>query len=130
MFLTGLTFINFLANTASLRPLAGSPFNTPAISGISLSEPNCLLVIPILPATTDILLGSLNQPFLRASAVLHADIALGTHMEPSLKPILEGYGGDIEVIAQALKAEVTLLFHGLNMGDLLKKERLKHLLTS
>jgi hypothetical protein len=89
-----------------LGPLAGSPSFTPAISGVSLSEPNCLLVIPILPATTDILLRSLNQSFLRASAVLHADIALGTHMEPGFEAILKGYGGDIEVIAQALKAEI------------------------
>jgi hypothetical protein len=36
-------------------------------------------------------------------------------MEPSLKPILEGYRGDIEVIPQALKAEVLLFFHGLNV---------------
>jgi dethiobiotin synthetase len=64
---------------------------------------------------TDIALGSLNQTFLRASAVLHADIALGTHMKPSLKPILEGYRGDIEVIAQTLKAEVLFFFHGVNV---------------
>jgi len=64
---------------------------------------------------TDIALGSLNQTFLRASAVLHADIALGTHMEPSLKAILEGYAGDIEVITQALKAEILLFLHGLNV---------------
>ncbi len=38
--------------------LAGDPFYTPAISGISLSAPNCLLVIPIFPATTD-------MPFVR-----------------------------------------------------------------
>ena len=49
------------------------------------------------------------------SAVLHADIAPGTHMEPSLKAILEGYGGDIEVITQALKAEILLFLHGLNV---------------
>ena len=36
-------------------------------------------------------------------------------MEPSLKAILEGYRGDIEVIAQALKAEILLFFHGLNV---------------
>jgi hypothetical protein len=65
--------------------------------------------------TTDIALGSLNQHLLRASAVLHADIALGTHMKPSLKAILEGYRGDIEVIPQALKAEVLLFFHGVNV---------------
>ena len=48
---------------------------------------------------------------LSASAVLHADIALGAHMKPSLKAILEGYMGDIEVIAQALKAEISSLLH-------------------
>jgi hypothetical protein len=56
-----------------------------------------------------------SRPFLRASAVLHADIALGAHMKPSLKAILEGYRGHIEVIAQALKAEVLLFFHGFNV---------------
>jgi len=53
--------------------------------------------------------------FLRASAVLHADIALGTHMKPCLKPILEGHRGDIEVVSQALKTEILILFHGLNV---------------
>jgi hypothetical protein len=53
--------------------------------------------------------------FLIASAVLHADIALGTHMEPSLKAILEGYRGDIEDIAQALKAEILVFFHWVNL---------------
>ncbi len=42
-------------------------------------------------------------------------------MEPSLKAILEGYGEDIEVIAQALKAEVLLFFHGLNVLGCLRK---------
>jgi hypothetical protein len=50
--------------------------------------------------------GGLSTP-----AVLHANVACGTHMEPGLKAILEGYRGDIEVIAQALKAEITLLYH-------------------
>jgi hypothetical protein len=51
---------------------------------------------------------------LSAPAVLHADIAGGAHMEPSLKAILEGHRGDIEVIAQALKAEVArFMFHSL-----------------
>ena len=59
--------------------------------------------------------------FLRASAVLHADIALGTHMKPSLKAILEGYGGHIEVIAQALKAEILFLFHEPNVLGCLGK---------
>jgi hypothetical protein len=37
-------------------------------------------------------------------------------MEPSLKTILEGHRGDIEVISQALKAEVTnFVFHGSSM---------------
>jgi hypothetical protein len=36
-------------------------------------------------------------------------------MKPSLKAILEGYRGDIEVIAQALKAEILLFFHGVNV---------------
>ena len=53
--------------------------------------------------------------FLIASAVLHADIALGTHMEPSLKAILEGHSGHVEVISQALQAEVPSLFHAANM---------------
>jgi hypothetical protein len=36
-------------------------------------------------------------------------------MEPSLKAILEGYRGDVEVIAQALKAEVAFFLHGINL---------------
>jgi len=32
-------------------------------------------------------------------------------MEPGLKAILKGYRGDIEVIAQAVKAEVAFFFH-------------------
>jgi hypothetical protein len=36
-------------------------------------------------------------------------------MQPGLTAILEGYGGDIEVIPQALKAEVLLFFHGVNV---------------
>jgi hypothetical protein len=36
-------------------------------------------------------------------------------MEPCLKAILEGYRGDIEVIAQALKAEISYLLHGINL---------------
>jgi len=55
------------------------------------------------------------RPFLNASTVLHTDIALGTHMEPCFKAILEGYGGDIEVITQAFKAEILLFFHALNV---------------
>jgi hypothetical protein len=36
-------------------------------------------------------------------------------MEPGLKAILEGYGGDIEVMAQALKAEILVFFHWVNL---------------
>lgn len=37
-------------------------------------------------------------------------------MEPGLKAILEGYRGDIEVIAQALKAEISyFVLHGVNL---------------
>ena len=49
---------------------------------------------------------SVKRALLTGSAVLHTDIALGADVEPSLKAILKGYGGDIEVIAQALKAEI------------------------
>ena len=52
---------------------------------------------------------------LSAPAVLHADIAGGAHMEPSLKAILEGHRGDIEVIAQAFEAEVLFFFHEINL---------------
>jgi len=36
-------------------------------------------------------------------------------MEPCFKAIFEGYGGDIEVITQAFKAEILLFFHALNV---------------
>jgi len=36
-------------------------------------------------------------------------------MEPSLKAILEGHRGHIEVITQALKAEILLFFHEVNV---------------
>jgi hypothetical protein len=36
-------------------------------------------------------------------------------MEPDLKAILESYRGDVEVIAQALKAEVAFFLHGINL---------------
>jgi hypothetical protein len=36
-------------------------------------------------------------------------------MKPSLKAILEGYRGDIEVITQALKAEILLFLHEVNL---------------
>ena len=42
-------------------------------------------------------------------------------MEPGLKAILEGYGGDIEVITQALKAEILLFFHRLNVLEIYRK---------
>ncbi len=42
-------------------------------------------------------------------------------MKPSLKAILEGYGGHIEVIAQALKAEILFLFHEPNVLGCLGK---------
>jgi len=44
-------------------------------------------------------------------------------VKPSLKTVLEGYGGDIEVKTQALKAKVLLLLHGLNMGRSSKKTK-------
>ncbi len=56
------------------------------------------------------LFGVLTTP-----AVLHANVACGTHMEPCLKAILEGDRGDVEVIAQAFKAEVAYFFHGINL---------------
>jgi hypothetical protein len=52
---------------------------------------------------------------LSTPAVLHANVAGGAHVKPSLKTILEGYKGDIEVIAQALKAEISYLLHGINL---------------
>jgi hypothetical protein len=43
-------------------------------------------------------------------------------MEPSLKAILEGYRGDIEVIAQALKAKISFfVLHGFNVLGCLRK---------
>jgi hypothetical protein len=36
-------------------------------------------------------------------------------MKPSLKAILKGYRGDIEVITQAFKAEILLFVHGVNV---------------
>ena len=42
-------------------------------------------------------------------------------MEPSLKAILEGYGGDIEVITQALKPEILLFFHEINVLGIKRK---------
>jgi hypothetical protein len=79
------------------------------------------LVIPILSLSTDIAFG--KRPGLdfgifgglSAPAVLHANVAGGTHMEPGLKTILEGHRGDIKVIAQALKAEIAFLLHEINL---------------
>jgi hypothetical protein len=78
--------------------------------------------IYIESSTTDISLkiGQIGH-WLTASAVLNADIALGTHVQPRLKSILEGYGGDIEVTTQALKAEILLFFHGLNVVGVWRK---------
>jgi hypothetical protein len=36
-------------------------------------------------------------------------------VEPCLKAILEGDRGDVEVIAQALKAEIAFLLHEINL---------------
>jgi len=55
-----------------------------------------------------------NGHWLTASAVLHTDIALGTHVKPCLKPILESHRRHIEVVSQALKTEVALLTHQRN----------------
>ena len=53
---------------------------------------------------------------LSAPAVLHANVAGGAHVKPSLKAILEGHRGDIKVIAQALKAEISyFVLHGVNL---------------
>jgi hypothetical protein len=79
------------------------------------------LVIPILPLSTDIAFGKCpGLDFgifegLSAPAVLHANVAGGTHMEPCLKTILKGDRGDIKVIAQALKAEIAFLLHEINL---------------
>jgi len=53
-----------------------------------------------------------------ASAVLHADIALGADVEPSLKPILEGHGRHVEVISQAFKTEVAIFVHPTNIDGI------------
>ena len=50
-------------------------------------------------------------------------------MKPSLKAILEGYRGDIEVIAQALKAEVADLFHVASVRESGEIVRVRLLLT-
>jgi hypothetical protein len=52
---------------------------------------------------------------LSAPAILHTNVAGGTHVEPSLKTILKGDRGDVEVIAQAFKAEVAFFFHKTNL---------------
>jgi hypothetical protein len=66
---------------------------------------------------------------LSAPAVLHTNVAGGAHMEPGLKAILEGHRGDIEVIAQALKAEVAHFFHGINLEVFWVIHRWRLLLT-
>ncbi len=46
-------------------------------------------------------------------------------MQPRFKPILEGHRGHVEVMPQALKAEVSSFFHAANMRGTernLKKE--------
>ena len=53
--------------------------------------------------------------WLTASAVLHADIALGTHVKPRLKTVLESHRRHIEVVSQALKTEVSLLILEANV---------------
>jgi hypothetical protein len=63
-------------------------------------------------------LGGLSAP-----AVLHANVAGGTHMKPGLKTILEGYRGDVEVISQALKAEVLFFFHRVNVLKFWRKSK-------
>jgi|694.fasta_scaffold96271_2 hypothetical protein len=50
-------------------------------------------------------------------------------MEPDLKAILESYRGDVEVIAQALKAEVAFFLHGINLEVLWVIHRWRLLLT-
>lgn len=82
----------------------------------------CLLVFVIKAPTTDISekMGQIGY-WLTASAVLHADIAFRTHVKPGLKAILKGYRGHIEVIAQALKAEILFLFHEPNVLGCLGK---------
>jgi hypothetical protein len=43
-------------------------------------------------------------------------------VKPGFKTILEGYRGEVEVIAQALKAEVTnFVLHGVNLLGCLRK---------
>jgi hypothetical protein len=44
-------------------------------------------------------------------------------MEPGLKTILEGHRGDIEVIAQAFKAEILFFFHGVNVLKFWRKSK-------
>jgi hypothetical protein len=44
-------------------------------------------------------------------------------MKPGLKTILEGYRGDVEVISQALKAEVLFFFHRVNVLKFWRKSK-------
>jgi hypothetical protein len=41
-------------------------------------------------------------------------------VEPSLKAILEGYRGHVEVISQALQTEIPSLLHAANMRGMEK----------
>ena len=50
-------------------------------------------------------------------------------MKPSLKAILEGYGGNIKVIAQALKTEILLFLHEVNVRESEENVRVRLLLT-
>lgn len=58
-----------------------------------------------------------DRTCLIAPAVLHADIAVGAHMKPGLKTVLEGHRGHLEVVSQALKTEVANFFHTPNVGE-------------
>ena len=109
-----MSFIAF--PTPQKCDLSSDPFKVLAIRGRAMCPSYCLLVFLIKAPTTDISkqMGQIGH-WLTASAVLHADIALGTHMEPSLKAILEGHRRHIELISQALKAEISLFLHGANV---------------
>jgi hypothetical protein len=52
-----------------------------------------------------------DRSCLLTPAVLHTDIAVGTHVKPGFKAVLEGHRRHVEVISQALQAEIALLFH-------------------
>jgi hypothetical protein len=44
-------------------------------------------------------------------------------VKPGFKTILEGHRGDIEVIAQALKAEVAYFFHGVTLRGFWREQQ-------